>query len=203
MSIVTKTGDQGETQLFDGSRISKTDPRISVLGDLDELSAALGMVEEKQAQPDIQELQRELLHLGALIANPRSQELKYSQKSKRLQKIKRSHKVKQLQNTMTASLQRIERLIPPLEASLPPLQNFILPGGHPDAARLHFARSICRRAERHLCTLKCFDAIPYLNRVSDFLFLWARKINRDSGTKEIIWKTKTSLSDGPKQRHRQ
>lgn len=192
MSIVTKTGDQGETQLFDGSRVSKADLRIAVLGDLDELSAALGMVEEKQAQLVVQELQRELLHLGALIANPRSQALK------------RSRGVKQLQNTMTVSLQRIERLIPPLEASLPPLQNFILPCGHPDAARLHLARAVCRRAERHLCTLKpskngaplpnglppCglpFDAIPYLNRLSDFLFLWARKINKDSGNEEIIW----------------
>lgn len=159
MSIVTKTGDQGETGLFNGQRVKKSDLRMEVLGDLDELSSQLGFT-------PLQDIQRDLFELGALIGS-----LDPS-------------------GTMTPALSRIETAINELEPALPPLRNFVLPGGNSAASHLHLARAVCRRAERHLSALSPLpmNALPYLNRLSDYLFLLARAENIRSGTPEIIWR---------------
>ena len=160
MSIVTKTGDKGETGLLKGCRVPKTDPSLEAIGDLDELSAQLGMTPNAETE----RIQNDLFELGALLAGS--------------------------QGTMTEQRKRIEKELAALEPTLQPLKNFILPGGHPVAAQLHFARAICRRAERHLAALaeKPEAAQPYLNRLSDYLFLLARSQNQKTHTKEVLWK---------------
>lgn len=161
MSIVTKTGDQGETGLYNGTRVKKSDPRMEALGDIDELSSQLGFL----PTPEIQKLQRDLFELGALVGNPVST------------------------GTMSGALAALEKEVETLEPNLPPLRNFILPGGHVDAAHLHLARAVCRRAERHLSVLDPLpvDALPYLNRLSDYLFLLGRQANVKNGVPEILW----------------
>lgn len=159
MSIVTKTGDKGETGLIGGQRVPKSDLRIEAIGTIDELSAQLGFVQ----RPEIQRIQIDLYELGALLADPQSQ--------------------KNPEKNMNAALKRIEEELRTIEKKLPPLKNFILPGGDTEAAHLHFARAICRRAERAVCRLA---PIPYLNRLSDYLFLLARQINHEKGTHETI-----------------
>ena len=161
MSIVTKTGDQGETGLLSGKRVKKSDPCMEVLGDMDELSAQLGFL----VKSEIQTIQRDLFELSALLAGAKG--------------------------SMSEQLKRIETELSAIEAALPPLKNFIFQGGHPDAARLYLARAVCRRAERHLSVLPDLpsDALPYLNRLSDYLFLLARKINLDTKTPELLWKS--------------
>lgn len=162
MSIVTKTGDKGETGLYNGERVKKSDPRMEALGDVDELSSHLGFL----PTAEIQKLQRDLFELGALVGNPGSS------------------------GSMSGALARLENEVEALEPTLPPLHNFVFPGGHPDAARLHLARAICRRAERHLSKLTPLpvDALPYLNRLSDYLFLLGREANLKNGTSEILWR---------------
>lgn len=162
MSIVTKTGDKGETGLYNGERVKKSDPRMEALGDIDELSSHLGFL----ITPEIQELQRELFELGALVGNPGGA------------------------GVMSAALARLEKEVEGLEPTLPPLHNFVFPGGHPTAAHLHLARAVCRRAERHLSIITPLpvDALPYLNRLSDYLFLLGREANLKNGTPEILWR---------------
>lgn len=167
MSIVTKTGDKGETGLYNGTRVKKSDPRMEALGDIDELSSQLGFL----PAPEIQKLQSDLFELGALLGNPEST------------------------GTMSAALTALEKEVETLEPTLPPLHNFILPGGHADAARLHLARAVCRRAERHLSSLSPVpvDALPYLNRLSDYLFLLGRQANLKNGVPEIVWRATMNL----------
>lgn len=162
MSIVTKTGDQGETGLYNGTRVKKSDPRMEALGDIDELSSHLGFL----VNPVIQNLQRDLFELGALVGNPGGS------------------------GNMSAALQALEKEVETLEPTLPALHNFIFPGGHTDAARLYLARAVCRRAERHLSILDPLpvDAVPYLNRLSDYLFLLGRQANLNKGVPEILWR---------------
>ena len=160
MSIVTKTGDRGETGLLKGERLPKIAPLFDVIGDLDELSAQLGLTPSAETG----KIQNDLFELGAILAGS--------------------------SGDMAKPLLRIEEELTALEATLPPLKNFILPGGGPSAAQLHLARTVCRRAERHLAALteKPDHALPYLNRLSDYLFLLARSANQASKTKELIWK---------------
>lgn len=186
LSIVSKTGDQGETGLFNGRRVKKSDISIEILGDLDELSAQLGLIRYPKIQTPLQRIQGDLFSLGALLAGWKAKDFK---KAKGFKKA-----------GMCQALKRIEKELDPVERRLAPLTNFIFPGGHPEAAQLHLARALCRRAERHLVKLKdsiklkgplnslpeC--ALPYLNRLSDYLFLLARKVNQESKTKERIWK---------------
>lgn len=149
MSITTKRGDDGKTDLFNGQRVSKSDQRIQALAAIDELNAVLGMIKD----PQIQQIQSDLFELGAIVANPDSKD------------------------TMEEQLKRIEKWEEELEPSLPALQNFILPSGP-----LHHARTVCRRAETVL------QESAYLNRLSDYLFLLARKFNMESAINEVIWK---------------
>ena len=162
MSIVTKTGDQGQTSLYSGERVEKSDPRIEAVGALDELNAHL-------AGLGLESIQSELFSLGAAVAD-----------------LRRKDEPEFLAN----ELKKLEEEIYTMEAELPPLKNFILPGGHEKAIRTHEARAVCRRAERHLSQVQPLpkNVLPYLNRLSDFLFMFARKLNFKEGISETIWK---------------
>lgn len=162
MSIVTKSGDQGETSLYSGERVKKSDPRVEAVGALDELNSNL-------AELELEDIQENIFTIGALVADTRP-----AARSTVLEK----------------ELAQLEKSIYELEAELPPLKNFILPGGHPLACQAHRARAICRRAERRVSQIPDLpkNVIPYLNRLSDYLFTLARKINVDTKTDELIWK---------------
>lgn len=179
MKIYTKTGDQGETSLFGGQRVSKNNERIEAFGTVDELNAVLGIVRSLETDPQLDgilnRLQNELFILGADLATPFN-------KDQRIERIG------------NGQIRKLEQDIDRLESALYPLKNFILPGGNGSAAMLHFARTVCRRAER-LC-ITCRDAEPvsdeaiiYLNRLSDLLFVMARFQNKSSNVGDIPWKS--------------
>jgi cob(I)alamin adenosyltransferase len=179
VKIYTRTGDAGETSLFDGTRVSKADPRVATYGDVDELNAMVGVVrasdglDEEIAELLIQ-VQRDLFALGAQLADPAH---------KIAERVSKTH-------LGTADIERLEQTIDRLEAEVPPLRHFILAGGCPAGAALHLARTVCRRAERHIVQL---DPPPdaalltYLNRLSDFLFVLARAVNHRAGAAEVAW----------------
>jgi len=179
MKIYTKTGDTGETGLFDGTRVSKADARVEAYGAVDELNAWLGVIRSHQPGVDIeallQDIQRDLFALGAVLADP----------THRI--APRVHKATVDADDVT----RLEQAIDRLEATLPKLRRFILPGGSPAGARLHLARTICRRAERRIVALgqEAVDpiVITYVNRLSDLLFVMARAANHQAGAPETEW----------------
>lgn len=179
MKIYTKTGDGGETSLFDGTRVSKTDPRVAAYGDVDELQAVLGVTAAAGLDAELAalvvSLQRDLFALGARLADP-SHRI-----APRVTKI----------NIDAASITRLEGSIDQLEATLPPLRHFILSGGGPAGASLHLARTVCRRAERAVLSLDVDTVEPvlliYLNRLSDLLFVMARAANHRAGVAETEW----------------
>jgi cob(I)alamin adenosyltransferase len=175
LKIYTKKGDSGETSLFGGKRVSKNSIRIEAYGTVDELNSHLGFARTLNPSPrtdaDIQRLQETLFALGADLAAPAG------------------GNVKRIAEDDVADL---EQSIDRLEHELPPLRNFILPGGSPLAAYLHVARTVCRRAERLVTTLGESEELgPYplkfLNRLSDLLFVMARHANQTAGGKETPW----------------
>jgi len=181
MKIYTKTGDDGSTGLFGGRRVSKTDVRVEAYGQVDELNADLGVALASDAEPGLAwlrdllvSIQRDLFVLGADLATPRGEESSY------LPRVQDTH------------VEALERAIDHAESGLPPLKNFILPGGPAPAAHLHHARTVCRRAERaavRLASAEDIGAVPvrYLNRLADLLFVLARAAAHASGTAEIEW----------------
>jgi len=179
MKIYTKTGDAGQTGLFRGPRVPKHDPRVVAYGNVDELNALLGIIaryiQNEQNRSLVSSIQHELFELGADLATP--------QQSNEDPAIR----------IPASMVERLEREIDHLEESLPPLKEFILPGGSSAGAWLHYARTVCRRAERSVTKLNENDRtnphiIPYLNRLSDLLFVLARSENQTAGESEIIWK---------------
>lgn len=179
MKIYTKTGDKGDTSLFGGQRVPKDALRIEAYGTVDELNSVLGIVradnEEKEIDSIIDRIQNELFDLGADLATPRSQS---SKSIKRFEAKDSRH---------------LEKQIDQLEEHLKSLKTFILPGGSLVAARLHFARTVCRRAERSVVRLSRNEDIGegitiYLNRLSDLLFVLARYANHTAGVSETKWK---------------
>jgi cob(I)alamin adenosyltransferase len=179
MKIYTKTGDQGDTGLFGGPRVGKDAPRIEAYGTVDELNGVLGMVRAQALERRFDELltriQNELFALGAQLATPDPA----------------AHRTALIGPAQIAAL---EGAIDLFEEGLEPLKEFILPGGAPAAAGLHFARTVCRRAERRLVTLTRQSAEPiagelivYLNRLSDLLFVLARAVNHAAGVKDTHW----------------
>ncbi len=179
MKIYTKTGDAGETSLFDGTRVAKTDPRVVAYGEVDELQAVLGVAQAGGVDAELQQmivtLQRDLFALGARLADP-------------------SHKIAARVTKIVIndeSVARLEGWIDSLETGLPPLRHFILSGGGPGGAALHLARTVCRRAERATLALGADAVEPvvrvYLNRVSDLLFVMARAANHRAGIAETEW----------------
>ena len=178
MKIYTKTGDSGETSLFDNTRVSKGDARVDAYGEVDELNATLGAARAAGLDRDLngalEEIQKELFAIGARLADPSNRI------SARITKA-------DLVDTQTT---RFETTIDRLEEELPPLRRFILPGGSPAGALLHLARTVCRRAERRVVALaEPVDPaiVVYLNRLSDLLFVMARAANHRSGVTEIEW----------------
>jgi cob(I)alamin adenosyltransferase len=179
MKIYTKTGDSGETSLFDNTRVSKADARVDAYGEVDELNAAIGAVLSTPTDADLAELlqtiQRELFALGARLADPSSRI------AGRVEKVVVNE----------AGVARLEQAIDRFEGELPPLRRFILPGGSPAGALLHLARTICRRAERRVIGLGAGAVEPivivYLNRLSDLLFVMARVANHRAGVAEVEW----------------
>lgn len=174
MSIVTKKGDSGDTGLVGGGGTSKSDIRLHAFGTVDELNALLGAVLASDVLPStrtqLERLQHLLFHLGADLAAPISVTLE--------ERINPSH------------VGEVEGWIATLEQSLPPLSHFILPGGSAAAARLHVARTACRRAERWAVALAMRErvneqALVFLNRAGDYLFLAAREVNRATGGEEV------------------
>ena len=179
MPIYTKFGDHGETRLFDGTRVPKSHIRVAAYGNLDELTSVLGaataFIKDEPICSLLDDIQRQLLTLGAQLANPASEDSK--QDKARLGK---------------QSVGDLETRIDRYETDLPKLQNFILSGGSQGGAFLHLARTVCRRAERGVVSLAGEakvdpTALEYLNRLSDFLFVLARTVNHREGIEEIKW----------------
>jgi len=178
MKIYTKTGDDGTTGLFGGGRVKKASSRVESYGTVDEVNAALGLARSTGLGPFIDtvlaRVQVDLFTLGAELACVPGKEDKLS-----------------LPLLAQEDAERLEHAIDEGEARLPPLQTFILPGGSPQAAALHVARTVCRRAERAVLAID--DAAPrsmlviYLNRLSDLLFVLARVANLDKGVTDIPW----------------
>ena len=178
MKIYTRTGDAGETSLFDGSRVSKADSRVDAYGDVDELNAWLGLARAARLDADLDQplvrIQQDLFALGAQLADPGERIAERVLKA----------------SLADADVERLEALIDRLESELPPLRRFILAGGSPTGAALHVARTVCRRAERRIVSLAPVpDAvlIKYVNRLSDLLFVLARVVNHRAGVPEIEW----------------
>ena len=179
MKIYTKTGDAGDTSLFDGTRVSKTDPRVVAYGDVDELQACIGVVRAAKLPADLDEmcvaLQRDLFALGARLADP-SHKI-----AKRVEKIVINDD----------SVKRLEGWIDRLDTEIPQLRHFILSDGCPAGAALHLARTVCRRAERSILLLGKDAVEPvvviYVNRLSDLLFTMARAVNHRENTPETMW----------------
>ena len=177
--IYTKTGDGGETSLFDKTRVSKADARVDAYGDVDELNACLGAARAAGVGSDLarslESIQQDLFALGARLADP----------SARI-----AARVTKAAIT-AAAVERLEQLLDRLDAETPPLRSFILPGGSPGGAHLHLARTVCRRAERRVVALGPDAVDPvlivYLNRLSDLLFVMARAVNHRAGAPEMEW----------------
>lgn len=175
MSIVTKTGDKGDTGMVGGGRTQKCAARMHACGTVDELNAALGVLRAHGTlaaaiDAGLARIQHELFTLGADLATP----LGTTAPTKRI---------------TPAHIAGLEQWIASWETALPPLTQFILPGGGPEGAAIHLARTVCRRAERWVVALQAeepinADALVYCNRLSDLLFVLARGVNRDQGRPE-------------------
>jgi cob(I)alamin adenosyltransferase len=179
MKIYTKTGDSGDTSLFGGQRVPKDALRIEAYGTVDELNSVIGIVLADSPDPLIAKIltqvQHQLFELGADLATPRAGA---------------RAGIKRLEPRDASAL---EKHIDAVESHLKPLRSFILPGGSPVAARLHFARTVCRRAERIVVRLSRNEDIGegitmYLNRLSDLLFVLARHANSSAAVAEVKWK---------------
>jgi cob(I)alamin adenosyltransferase len=178
VKIYTRTGDAGETSLFDGTRARKDDARVDAYGEVDELGAWLGLIRASHLDPaldgELVQLQRDLFALGAQLADPADK------LAPRVTKAVVGE----------PDVVRLEHLIDRLEEGLPPLRRFILAGGTPAGAALHVARTVCRRAERRMVALDPpIDPVllRYVNRLSDLLFVLARVVNHRGGVPETEW----------------
>ncbi|HTP09285.1 MAG TPA: cob(I)yrinic acid a,c-diamide adenosyltransferase [Anaerolineae bacterium] len=181
-TIYTRKGDEGETALGGGQRVPKDSARVTAYGTVDELNSAIGVALACGLAPRLMEtlppIQNELFHLGSDLAFREEDKQTY-----RLPQIEERH------------VQKLEEIIDELNDVVGPLKNFILPGGSIGAAQLHVARTICRRAERAVLTLAREEPIgglvmPYLNRLSDLLFVMARYENQQRGRAEPLWNSR-------------
>ena len=178
MKIYTRTGDRGDTKLFDGTSVRKNDARVEAYGEVDELNAFIGaaaaFLQDKELTGLLADIQRDLFSVGAQLADPHQ------------------HGKKRKSQLDAARITALEESIDRFETELPPLRQFILAGGAPAGAMLHVARTVCRRAERRVTALAetvelDSRTIEYLNRLSDFLFVLARLVNHRQGQQEIPW----------------
>ena len=178
--IYTRTGDDGSTVLAEGTRVSKDSARIVAIGEVDELNSVIGMVlaqkPGKTVRECLTEIQHDLFDLGAELSLPANPQIAAS------------------------DVERLERVLDGFNKDLPPLKEFILPGGGVAAATCHLARTVCRRAERTLVSLSRSEsvnreALSYLNRLSDLLFVLCRVLARWSSMKEIYWRSASHDED--------
>jgi len=188
MKIYTGSGDRGKTSLFSGERVPKDNERIDAYGDLDELNSVIGALiaalprQTEDLRQELEKFQSDLFHIGAWLATSPG-----------------APAAAALQPLDPDGAAALERFIDRIDATLPPLTGFILPGGHPGASWAHIARTVCRRTERRVVRLSAgiahaesaaqlSRAVVYLNRLSDYFFVLARHINRLQGIEDTSWK---------------
>ena len=185
MKIYTKTGDKGKTSLFGGTRVPKYHLRIEAYGTVDELNSYIGLIRDQKIDPHTTEIllkiQNELFTLGSMLATPPEKEILKSGKDRL-----------NINKVGEESVELLENEIDQMNESLPPMSHFILPGGHTTVSFCHITRCICRRAERITTLLSDESSINsqilvYLNRLSDYLFVLARKLTIDNQALEIPW----------------
>jgi len=180
--IYTRGGDKGETSLGDGTRVPKQSLRVAAFGTVDEANAAIGLARlhtDGEADEMLARIQNDLFDLGADLCTPEEGRRAPRDQSPGALRI------------VAAQVARLEREIDQMNAALRPLDSFILPGGSAAAAHLHLARTVTRRAERLVCALAAAEkvnpeAVKYLNRLSDHLFVLGRRVN-DNGAKDVLW----------------
>ncbi len=180
--IYTRTGDAGETGLGDGSRVPKESARIRAIGDIDELNSTLGLLLSEDLPSPVREalegVQHDLFDLGGEISIPGREAIG------------------------DAHVERLERMLDAMNADLPPLKEFILPGGSRAAACAHLVRTVCRRAERSLVALARSEPVSqrsrqYLNRLSDLAFVVGRIANRHAGRGDVLWQPGQNATEPP------
>ena len=185
MKVYTKTGDTGTTSLFGGTRVAKHYIRIESYGTVDELNSHIGLIRDQNMnvlyKNVLIEIQDRLFTVGAILATPPEKE-KLKNGQPRLQKL----------GINESDVELLEKEIDTMEESLPQMTHFVLPGGHTTVSYCHIARCVCRRAERLAVHLHEIDptnemVIKYLNRLSDYLFVLARKLSFDLNADEVKW----------------
>jgi cob(I)alamin adenosyltransferase len=185
MKVYTKTGDKGTTSLFGGTRVPKDNIRIESYGTVDELNSYIGLVRDQEMNAHYKdilvEIQDRLFTIGAILATPQEKEV-LKNGELRLQKL----------GIIESDVELLENEIDRMESDLPQMTHFVLPGGHPTVSHCHIARCVCRRAERLAVHLSHNEpvaeiAITYLNRLSDYLFVLARKLSFDVKAEEVKW----------------
>jgi cob(I)alamin adenosyltransferase len=176
--IYTKGGDKGETSLLGGTRVAKSHERVEAYGNLDELNSFLGLIRDQAIRPHYRDIlirvQERLFTAEALVARDPEKE------------------TRPLPSLNDDDVLLLEQEIDAMNEELPPLSNFILPGGHPTVSYCHVARTVCRRAERSLIRLDQVSPVEaiiirYINRLSDYLFVLARMTGQDAGATESAW----------------
>ncbi|MFA7273559.1 MAG: cob(I)yrinic acid a,c-diamide adenosyltransferase [Crocinitomicaceae bacterium] len=179
MKIYTKTGDKGQTSLIGGTRVPKSSMRIESYGTVDELNSYLGLIRDQAIDPEyirqILEIQDRLFTIGSHLATD-------IEKSKM-----------KIPDLFQQDIENLEHWMDEMDALLPEMRSFVLPGGHPTVSHTHVARCICRRAERIIVDLmnheQVEDIVPqYMNRLSDYIFVLSRKLTLDLNAKETPWK---------------
>lgn len=185
MKIYTKTGDKGTTALFGGTRVPKHHIRIDGYGTVDELNSHIGLIRDQDMNPHYKDIlihiQDRLFTIGAILAtDPEKAILKNGKERLNIPKISNEN------------IELLEQEMDTMNEALPPMTHFVLPGGHQTVSFCHIARCICRRAERLTSALGDIETIPpntlmYLNRLSDYLFVLARKLSYDLQANEIKW----------------
>ncbi len=176
--IYTKTGDKGETALFGGRRVPKSHLRVDAYGTVDELNSFTGWLRDSVENPHIrsvlEQIQNRLFTVGAHLASDPA-------------------KHPPVPDLLPADIELLETEMDAMDAGLPPLKNFILPGGHPVVSVCHVCRTVCRRAERLTVALQEAEPVEevvlqYLNRLSDYFFMLARQLAQDLGVEEVVWR---------------
>jgi len=186
MKIYTKTGDRGKTSLFGGTRVPKYNLRIEAYGTIDELNSFIGLIRDQEIDKNtfdvLVKIQTELFTLGSMLATPKDKEL-----------LKNGKERLNIPKINYSDIEFLEKEIDVMNSELPSMTNFILPGGHSTVSYCHIARTVCRRAERITVNLSQHEeintiTISYLNRLSDYLFVLARKLTKDNQAVEVAWK---------------
>jgi len=185
MKVYTKTGDKGTTALFGGTRVPKHHIRIDSYGTIDELNSHIGLIRDQDINPDYKhtliEIQDRLFTVGAILAtDPEKATLKNGKARLNIPKISDN------------DIMLLEQKMDEMDSHLPPMTHFVLPGGHQTVSFCHIARCVCRRAERLATALNDLEpfqpnSLMYLNRLSDYLFVLARKLSNDLQADEVKW----------------